>query len=182
MPPPPSPKQQRGPPNCLTYTVDPAVVPAQAHELAVLVRVLYELAATLNRMYGAQLERGWRRRDLLGRCARQLLSAPLRVHSFDKSQGVSRVCERRLGPRVNLRPLASWQAIVLVAASFAGGWLWCGVPSAGFVGLLLLAGAYVLAMALVADACGDGGDGDGADSGHSGDGVGNDDGGGRQAQ
>lgn len=134
------------PPNSITYTVDPAIVPATSYELTVLVRFLYELAAKLNVMYPRQLEQCWYRNDLVGRCARQVLSAPLVVHSFDKSDGVSRVCERRLRPRVNLRPLASFRALSLIGGSFLVGQLWWGVPSFGFIALVLLAAMYVLVM------------------------------------
>lgn len=139
---------QLKPPNSITYTVDPAIVPATSSELTFLVRFLYELAAKLNVMYPQQLEQFWYRNDLVGRCARQLLSGPLVVHSFDKTTGVSRVCEQRLRPRINLRPLASYRTLALLGCSFVAGQLWWGVPSFGFLTLLLLAGLYVLVMGL----------------------------------
>lgn len=94
------------------------------------------------------METFWHRGDLVGRIARQVLSAPLVVHSFDKSHGISRVCEQRLTPRINLRPLASYQAVSLIALSFTCGQLVYGVPSFGFIALLLLAAGYVLLLGL----------------------------------
>lgn len=156
--------------NSFTYTVDPAIIPARSYELTFLVRFLYQLSTKLNEMvctllstklhrdnrqhnsrsqYHNELEDSWYRTDLVGRLARQVLSAPLVVHSFDKTRGESRVCEQHLRPRVNLRPLASYQAIVLVGMSFVVGQLAFGVPSFGFIGLLLLVGMYVFVLGLI---------------------------------
>lgn len=79
----------------------------------------------------------WHRHDQMGRMARQILEPPLTVHSFDKSRGVSMVNERHLGPRLNLRFLATYKTLALIVASFGFGQLMFGVPSFGF--LLLLA-------------------------------------------
>lgn len=93
----------------------------------------------------------WHRTDQWGRIARQILDSPMTVHRFDKSRGISVVCENRLTPRLNLRFLANYQSLVVIVASFGLGQLCFGVPSFGFLLLLFLTASFLFIRSIFYD-------------------------------
>lgn len=93
----------------------------------------------------------WHRPDQWGRIARQILDAPMTVHRFDKSRGISVVCENHLTPRLNLRFLANYQSLVVVLVSFVLGQMAFGVPSFGFLLLLLMTIGFLLLRSILND-------------------------------
>jgi len=61
--------------------------------------------------FGDELEELYGRSDFTGRVVRQLMAAPGHHQQIVKSYGTPRVLEKRLPPRVCLRPLAHQQVL-----------------------------------------------------------------------
>lgn len=91
----------------------------------------------------------WQRQDFIGRIARQILSPPMIAQSFIKSQGFSELNEEQLGPRLNLRFLATYQAIGTIFISFLIGQLLVGIPSIGFLLLVIITICYLLILSFI---------------------------------
>lgn len=91
----------------------------------------------------------WQRRNFVGRVARQILSPPMVAKSFVKSHGISELTEEPLGPRLNLRFLGTYQAFGTVVLSFLFGQLLVGVPSVGFLFLIMIAMGYIFIMSFI---------------------------------
>lgn len=85
--------------------------------------------------YAVEIEQLYRRQDLVGRIAQRVLESPRIVQTFEKSHGSSVLVERQLRPRVNLRGLATYRTIIIIALSFCVGKLLLG---GSFFGLFLL--------------------------------------------
>lgn len=91
----------------------------------------------------------WQRRDFVGRVARQLLSPPMVAKSFVKSHGISELTEEQLGPRLNLRLLGTYQTFGTIVLSFLFGQLLVGVPSLGFLFLIMITIGYIFIMSFI---------------------------------
>lgn len=83
----------------------------------------------------------WNRNDKWGQLCRQLLAPPIVTKTFDKTKTTTRLLEKRLGPRISLRCLASYQTFSIIILSFIFGQLFFGMSS---IGLLLLIFVYIL--------------------------------------
>lgn len=71
------------------------------------------------------------------------------AQSFAKSQGFSELIEEPLGPRLNLRFLGTYQAITTIFISFLMGQLLIGIPSIGFLILIIIAACYILVLSFI---------------------------------
>lgn len=88
--------------------------------------------------YGADIERNYRRIDFVGVLARHVFEAPKSIHSFDKAYGISRMVEKRLKARVNLRWMATYRTLFIIIIALIIGKLLCGGSFPGFILLILL--------------------------------------------
>lgn len=141
------------------YTGDPSILPACSNEIAPLVRLQYRLAHYLNQnvristvtklhsrltdflsipKYSRELENYYERTDVVGIVARHILDAPRTIQTFEKSNGVSRLIESRLGPRINLRWMASYRTQSIIAFSLIIGKLLFGQPIFGLFVLICI--------------------------------------------
>lgn len=141
------------------YKGDPSILPACSNEIAPLVRLQYKLAHYLNQnvsdsrnfefdssvtdynsstKYSRELENYYKRPDIIGFVARHTLDAPRTIETFEKSNGVSRLVESRLGPRINLRWMASYRTMSIIAFSLVIGKLVFGRPILGFIVLIFI--------------------------------------------
>lgn len=142
------------------YTGDPSILPACSNEIAPLVRLQYRLAHYLNKnvristvtklhsrltdflpifsKYSRELENYYERTDVIGIVARHILDAPRIVRTFEKSNGISRLVESRLGPRINLRWMASYRTQSIIAFSLIIGKLLFGQPIFGLFVLICI--------------------------------------------
>lgn len=84
-----------------------------------------------------EIEQLYRRPDLVGRIAHRVLESPRIIQTFEKSHGSSELVERRLRPRVNLRGLASYRTVIIIALSLFVGKLLFGGSLFGFFLLVL---------------------------------------------
>lgn len=101
--------------------------------------------------FSEEISQYWNRDDIWGRLCRQILCPPMIVHSFDKSQGVSMLQEEHMGPRINLRFLGSYQTFCMIVASFVCGQFCFGIPSFGFILLLLASFSYIFLSSFFSD-------------------------------
>lgn len=83
----------------------------------------------------------WNRTDLVGKLSRRILQPPVVIQNFDKTQGVSLVQYKNLGPRLSLRLLASYKTIFLMFLAMFAGHIIFG--SAGY-GIFLLCLLFLL--------------------------------------
>jgi sphingomyelin phosphodiesterase 4 len=80
----------------------------------------------------------WSGRDFVGRIARQILCPPQTIQNFDTSADMKTLRTENLGPRLCLRPLASYKSLTVIGAALAFGYVVLGAPSYGLFLLLLL--------------------------------------------
>lgn len=142
------------------YTGDPSILPACSNEWAPLVRLQYQLAHYVNQnvsistatkehfttdwfssilsKYSRDLENYYESAGFIGFIARHILDAPRTIRTFEKSNGISRLVETRLGPRINLRWMASYRTQAIIAFSFIIGKLLFGQPIIGFFVLIFI--------------------------------------------
>lgn len=88
--------------------------------------------------YGSNFESVYHRNDFAGILCRHLLEPPRTIKTFEKCRGVSQLVESRLGPRVNLRWLASYRFLILILLSSLLGKLIFGGPLFGFFVLIVI--------------------------------------------
>ncbi|XP_069964053.1 sphingomyelin phosphodiesterase 4 isoform X1 [Bactrocera oleae] len=132
----------------LSATIDPATVPIKDYELKFLVRFLHKISCRLNEMFGNEIQALWCRSDFVGKLARQLLYPPMTQQWFDKSRGVSELCEERLPARICLRPLASYQVLGLITFAMLIGYSLWHAPIFGLFIFILLFSIYITILAL----------------------------------
>ena len=85
---------------------------------------------------------------MVGHLAHQLLVPPMTIQSFDKSHGVSRLYEERVGPRVNLRWLGSFRTLIIIFVSLLFGHLVYASPIFGVSLLIAFKIVIILAFCL----------------------------------
>ncbi|XP_017468610.1 PREDICTED: sphingomyelin phosphodiesterase 4 isoform X1 [Rhagoletis zephyria] len=132
----------------LSATIDPATLPIQDYEVKFLVRFLHKISCRLNEMFGEEIETLWCRPDFVGKLARQLLYPPMTQQWFDKSRGVSELCEERLPARICLRPLASYKVLGLIILSMLLGYSLWHAPIYGLLIFILIFLLYITLLAL----------------------------------
>ncbi|CAD6991436.1 sphingomyelin phosphodiesterase 4 [Ceratitis capitata] len=132
----------------ISATIDPATVPIQDYEVKFLVRFLHKVSCRLNEMFCNEIQTLWCRADFIGKLARKLLYAPMTQQWFDKSRGVSELCEERLPARICLRPLASYQVLGLITFSMLVGYSLWHAPIYGLLIFILLFFIYITILAL----------------------------------
>lgn len=103
----------------------------------------YDATLSLNSIfllpkYRRELDEYYKRADFFGNIARHILDAPNTFHAFEKSSGISKLVESRVGPRINLRWTASYRTLSIVAASLIIGRLLFGRSIHGFFLLILI--------------------------------------------
>lgn len=91
-----------------------------------------------NSKYSRELENFYKRADVVGFIARNTLDAPRTIQTFEKSSGTSRLVESQLGPRVNLRWMASYRTLSFVAFALIIGKLLFGRPALGLFVLIFI--------------------------------------------
>lgn len=79
----------------------------------------------------------WTRKDMVGRLVRPLLAPPMTAETFERCSGYVNLKYDNLGPRVYLRPLASYSTLVMIFLSLVLGHLLFRLPSLGFFVLIL---------------------------------------------
>ncbi|XP_055606110.1 sphingomyelin phosphodiesterase 4 [Uranotaenia lowii] len=146
-----SPQHMKTRQSTLQYTGDPALLPIRANEFTFLVRFLHQLSSKLNLMFGQEMDLLWNRQDLWGKLSRQVLCPPMVAQIFDKSQGYCVLVQEPLGPRLNLRMLASHKSAFVVVCSFFLGYLFFNAPSYGFMLLVSVTFIYLLIRSMVCD-------------------------------
>lgn len=97
---------------------------------------IYHLIS-LKFQYAVEIEQCYRRTDFIGRIAHRILESPTVVQTFEKSHGSSKLVERQLRPRLNLRWLASYRTIIIIILSFLFGKLIFGGSFFGFFMLIM---------------------------------------------
>ncbi|XP_057372003.1 sphingomyelin phosphodiesterase 4-like [Daphnia carinata] len=95
----------------LTYRGNPDTQPIRSYEIAFLVRMFHQICSNINDKFGPELEQSYERHDFLGRVVRQLLTPPIMYQEVIKKYGTPKVIQKRLGPRLCLRKLASQQVV-----------------------------------------------------------------------
>ena len=65
------------------------------------------------------------------------------AESFERCSGYVNLRYDQLGPRIYLRPLASYYTLTLIVMSLVFGWLFFGLPSLGLMVLSLV--SYIVA-------------------------------------
>ncbi|XP_055904347.1 sphingomyelin phosphodiesterase 4 [Eupeodes corollae] len=144
-----SPMQMRNNIANIKTTIDPALLPIQSQECAILVRFLHQVSCKVNEMFSEEMQNIWNGSDIWGRLSRQVLSPPMTAQWFDKQRGVSQLCEDQLPPRICLRPLASYKNLIFIGASLIVGQLLWGAPSYGLLSLFLLTTIYLFILAFI---------------------------------
>ncbi|XP_067637109.1 sphingomyelin phosphodiesterase 4 [Eurosta solidaginis] len=134
----------------VSATVDPATLPIQDYEVKFLVRFLHKASCRFNEMFVDEIETLWCRSDFLGKLVRQLLYPPMTQQWFDKSRGVSELCEERLPARICLRPLASYKVLGLITLSMLLGYSLWHAPIYGLFIFILLFSIYITILAVCA--------------------------------
>lgn len=79
----------------------------------------------------------WTRKDLVGKLARPLLAPPMTAETFERCSGYVNLRYDQLGPRVYLRPLASYSTLITIAMFLMLGQFLFRLPSFGLFILLL---------------------------------------------
>lgn len=87
--------------------------------------------------YDVAIERNYKRRDFVGTLTRHIFEEPKLIQTFDKSHGISRLVEKRLKPRINLRWMASYRTIFMISFALIFGKLLFGGSFFGFFLLIL---------------------------------------------
>ncbi|CAK1550404.1 unnamed protein product [Leptosia nina] len=114
----------RSNPTGLKYSGDPDLMPIMSYESTILVRFLYQLATKLNEAYSDEFARLWRRDDICGYVAREVLQRPLTIQTYMKDATDHRSSVLKdLPPRISFRRLASnafvaWLTIGYVVSRF----------------------------------------------------------------
>lgn len=159
------------------YRGDPALLPIQSNEISFLVRFLYQLCLKINVMVSEikgcelivfdvfgivilmlifvlcffQFENDfnelWSRRDIVGKLVRPFLAPPMTAETFERCSGYVNLRYDHLGPRVFLRPLASYSTLAMIVVSLILGRFLFQVPSLGLFILMLcyIAKCYIAA-------------------------------------
>lgn len=73
----------------------------------------------------------------MGKLARPLLKPPMTAETFERCSGFVNLRYDNLGPRVYLRPLASYSTLTVILISMVMGHLLFRMPSFGFFILIL---------------------------------------------
>lgn len=87
--------------------------------------------------FESNLNELWNRQDMIGKLTRPLLAPPMTAETFERCSGYVNLRYDNLGPRVHLRPLASYSTLTLILTSLVLGQLLFRMPSLGFFVLLL---------------------------------------------
>uniref|UniRef100_A0A1B0CYY0 Uncharacterized protein n=1 Tax=Phlebotomus papatasi TaxID=29031 RepID=A0A1B0CYY0_PHLPP len=132
----------------LDYRGDPDLMPIRSNECTPLVRFLHQLSCKLNLMFGPDFQRIWQRKDIWGVLMRPLLAPPMMTEYIDKSSGRAVFREKYLGPRVSLRPLASYKTFFFIALAVTLGKFFFNSSLAGVFVLIFicLCCSYIASM------------------------------------
>jgi len=92
----------------IKYEGNPDLHPIRSDEVKVLVRLLYQLSLKINEDFGPQICDLYYKQNFLGRLSRQILSPPMTIYKYDKSNpGASPRVPENLPPRISFRYFAS---------------------------------------------------------------------------
>lgn len=86
--------------------------------------------------FSNELQKAWNRQDAVGKLIRPLLSPPMTAQYIEKSKGYSSLRNENLGPRVNLRALASYGNLTMVFVSLLFGQFFFQRPTYGLILLI----------------------------------------------
>lgn len=133
----------------ISYTGDPALLPIMDSEVKFLVRFLYQVSSKLNEMFENEFNSIWSRDDFYGRFAKQILTPPIETRIFDKSQGISELQVKHIGPRISFRKFANKKTLFFLILSFIIGRVIFGASSLGFMLYLFTAFIYLVTKAIL---------------------------------
>lgn len=106
------------------------------------------VSSSLSLQFESELNQLWDREDLTGKLVRPLLEPPMTAETFERCSGYVNLRYDNLGPRVYLRPLASYATLSLIFLSMVLGQIFFRMPSAGiFILILAYLGRRYLAAA-----------------------------------
>jgi sphingomyelin phosphodiesterase 4 len=132
----------------ISYTGDPELLPIMSSEIKILVRLLYRISKKVNKSFEREFNSAYERDDILGRFARQILTAPVEARTFDKSAGFAELQVKNIGARLSLRRFARMNFYFLMFVTFIFGRIFFGASSVGFMTLITVTFLYLCVKAL----------------------------------
>lgn len=101
----------------IEYLGDPELQPVRSTECGFLVKYFYNLCTRINLKYQQQITRMYHRPDFFGSICRQILQPPTKIVKLQKrtENGLSSSYEKRIPPRLSLRPLANYSLLVTIS-------------------------------------------------------------------
>lgn len=109
----------------IEYMGDPELQPVRTYECAFLVRNFYKLCCYINLKYRHEIMALYDRQNFIGSIFRQLIAPPTTVVRLPKRtlNGFTSGCEKRLPPRLSLRPLANYTFLSSISFGMFIAWI-----------------------------------------------------------